>query len=208
MTPRNVKSGSEAGVTLVETLVALFVIAIMATAGAIMTSQTIRGARAVETRGAAATEVSAALGILSADLAAYAGRPSQDASLADPASLFEGYPPRHDGRLFVFVRNGWANPSEEARSDMQRVEYLYSGGTLIRRSWASPDPGPATPSVDQTLLEGIERIEIQFGRSDVWRSQWTVLSAGSDAAPQKAEITLTFGKDDVLTARYLIGGGT
>jgi general secretion pathway protein J len=200
-------NGAQAGVTLIETLVALFVIALMATAGAIMTSQTIRGARAVEMRGAAASEVSAALATLSADLAAYAGRASQDASVTEAATLFEGFAPRHDGRLLVFVRNGWPNPAGDARSDLQRVEYIFSGGALIRRSWASPDPGPATRSVDQILLDGIERIEMQFGRGDIWRSEWVTLLTDDDGTPQKAELTLVFSKDDMLTARYLIGGG-
>lgn len=207
MTTSPSRRSPQAGVTLIETLVALFVIALMAAAGAIMTSQTIRGARAVETRGAAATEIAAALSTLSADLAAYAGRASQDETLATPASLFEGFPPRHDGRLLVFVRNGWANPGDNRRSHLQRVEYLYSAGRLVRRSWASPDPGPGTPSVDQTLLEGLERIDMRFGRGDVWRSEWVALAGTAEPAPQKAELRLTFSKDNVLTARYLIGGG-
>lgn len=204
----NPRRPSESGVTLIETLIALFVIALMASAGAVMTSQTLRGARMVETRGAESGALAIALNTLSADLAAYTGRLSQDAALNEPATTFAGHGPRADGRLMVFVRNGWANPSGAARSDLQRVEYRFENGALIRRSWFAPDPGPATSVVDETLLSGLAGLEARFGRADTWRSEW--LADGSDAvaAPQKAELTLTFAEGDVLTVRYLIGAGT
>lgn len=198
---------SQAGVTLVETLIALFVIALMAAAGAVMTNQSLRGARAVETRGDAASEMSIALGILSADLAAYTGRPSGDAASTDGPLAFSGHPPRHDGRLMVFVRNGWDNPLGEIRSDLQRVEYLFSNGALIRRSWAAPDPVAATPMVEETLLTGLQSVEARFGRAETWQDDWRVTGAGDDPAPQKVELTFTFAPDDTLTARYLIGAG-
>ena len=199
---------AEAGVTLVETLVALFVIALMATAGAVMTNQSLRGARAVETRGAAAAELSTALSLISADLAAYADRSSQDASGAEPPNAFEGYAPRHDGRLMIFVRNGWENPAGDVRGDLQRVEYLFRDGALIRRSWQAPDPGPNTDFVDQTLLSGIQKIDAQFGRADEWQSEWGAAISASRAAPQKVELKISFSPDDIITARYLIGAGT
>ncbi|MEQ9505760.1 MAG: type II secretion system minor pseudopilin GspJ [Hyphomonas sp.] len=197
----------QSGVTLVETLVALFVIALMTSAGAVMTSQSLRGARAVEARGDAAAEISIALGMLSSDLAAYAGRASQDASLTDPAYAFAGYAPRHDGRILVFVRNGWANPIGDTRSDLQRVEYRFQNGSLIRRSWSSPDPALGTPMVEQVLLSGLEDLDVRFGRQESWSSEWLATGTDAEPPPQKVELTLTFSREDQLTARYLIGAG-
>jgi len=199
---------SESGMTLVETLIALFVIALMATAGAVMTGQTLRGARVLETRGAASGELATALNTLSADLAAYTGRLSQDGALSEPATAFAGHAPRADGRLMLFVRNGWSNPGGAARSDLQRVEYRLEGGALIRRSWFAPDPGPATPSVDETLLSGLAGLDARFGQADAWRSDWLSEGGEISPAPQKVELTLTFAEGDVLTVRYLLGAGT
>ena len=106
MTKSNPKPSFESGVTLVETLIALFVISMIAVAGAVMTRQALAGAQAVETRGAESNQLATALAMLSSDLGAFTGRASQDSTLADPATAFEGYAPRHDGRLMVFVRNG------------------------------------------------------------------------------------------------------
>lgn len=201
-------SYKESGVTLVETLVALFVIALMASAGAVMTTQSLTGARAVETRGDKAAALSIALNMISADLGAAMTRASQDGGGSAPPFVFEGYAPRHDGRIMVFVRNGWPNPAQEERSDLQRVEYLFQSGSLIRRSWAAADPAPSTPSVDQVLLVGIEKLEARFGRQDTWQSEWLVPAADAAALPQKAELVLTFSKDDTLSARFLIGAGS
>ncbi len=208
MSQRPAAPSAESGVTLVETLVALFVIALMASAGAVMTNQALRGARAVESRGNAAAEISIALGTLSADLAAYANRPSQDASLTDQASAFAGHAPRHDGRIMAFVRNGWANPAGEGRGDLQRVEYLFRNGALVRRSWSAPDPGAGTPMVEDVLLSGLEDVDARFGRSENWTSEWLVTGKNSEPTPQKVELTLTFSRDDRLTARYLLGAGS
>lgn len=201
------RASLQSGVTLVETLVSLFVIALMASAGAIMTSQSLRGARAVETRGDEAAEVSIALGMVSADLAAYTARASQDASATEPAYAFAGHAPSHDGRIMVFVRNGWANPTGDARSDLQRVEYIFRNGALVRKSWAAPDPGAGTPVSEEVLLTGLEDLDARFGRADNWTSEWLVTADSSQPSPQKVELTLSFARDDQLTARYLIGAG-
>lgn len=200
--------GPQSGVSLIETVVALFVIALMATAGAVMTNQSLRGARAVETRGDAAAELSTALSTISGDLGAFIPRMSQDPSLSEPAAMFAGYAPRHDGRIMVFVRNGWPNPKGDPRSDLQRVEYIFQNSSLIRRSWAAADPGPTTQSVDEILIDGIEKIEARFGRADTWRTEWVVNGGESGTLPQKVEFKITFSDSDSLTTRYLIGAGT
>lgn len=207
MTTRRKARCSESGVTLMETLVALFVIAMMAAAGAVMTSQSLRGARNVESRGAAVSELSVALGLIGSDLAAYTGRTSQDSALSEPALAFAGHAPRFDGRLMVFVRNGWDNPGGALRSDLQRVEYRFEDGVLIRRSWAAPDPAPATPAIDEPLLSGLQRVDARFGREDTWAGEWLSANDGVQAPPQKVELTFTFAPGDTLVARYLIGAG-
>lgn len=195
------------GVTLIETLVALFVIALMATAGAIMTGQSLRGARAVEERGASATDLSIATGMITNDLAAFVARSSQDPDLIEPPALFEGYAPRRDGRVMVFVRNGWSNPSDAARGDLQRVEYQFSEGQLVRRSRATADPSPGTAMAEMVLAEGVTDLDVRFGRGDTWQSEWIVLPGRGTPLPQKAEFILTFAAGDKLTFRVLVGGG-
>lgn len=195
------------GVTLIETLIALFVIALMATVGAVMTGQSLRGANAVEAKGDASTDLSIALGMIRDDLAAHVPRASQDPGLIDTPALFEGYAPRHDGKVMALVRNGWVNPAGETRSGMQRVEYQLSGGKLVRRSWAAADPAPGSRSAEIILLEGLSSLEVRFGRGDTWSSEWANISGADLPLPQKAEFTLTFTDGDELKVRVLVGNG-
>lgn len=199
---------SQAGITLVETLIALFLVALMATSGAVMLSQTMRGARQIDDRSQETQALEIALAMIREDLAAFADRPSRSDGSQDPASRFEGYPVRFDGRILLLVRNGWSNPEGQARrGDLQRVEYLFEDGALIRRSWAAPDAGPGTPVAEQRLIEGLDSLAVRYGRQSVWRDDWLVLASDTSAElPDKVELSLRFAPDDTLTARFRLGG--
>jgi general secretion pathway protein J len=197
----------ESGVTLIETLVALFVIAIMATAGAIMTSQAVRGARVVEAKGGKSTDLSIAAGMIRDDLAAIVLRPSQDEGQLEPPALFEGFAPRHDGRVMAFVRNGWANPAGEARGDLQRVEYRYAGGALVRQSWSTPDPVRGSAVAETVVIDGVSSLSVRYARGDRWLTEWVSLAGGNVPMPQKAELTFRFAPEEELTLLVLVGDG-
>ncbi|MFN3312251.1 MAG: type II secretion system minor pseudopilin GspJ [Hyphomonas sp.] len=198
----------DAGMTLLETLISLFLIALIATAGSGMLIQALRGARLVDERGADAREIDSALALIRNDLEAFTGRPARTGLASEGDTVFDGRGPVSGGRIFSFVRNGWADPGNlSGRSDLQLVEYAYERGTLIRRSWRSPDPGPATPVVEQRLLEGLEGLEVRYGRTRSWRGNW-IAEGGDDEAealPDKVELTFRFAPDDELIARFRLG---
>lgn len=200
------RASAQLGISLMETLIALFVIALLATAGGVMLTQSLRGTRMIEDRGDHARELQTALAVLRDDFAAFVDRPSRADTGADLPTRFEGQPIRFDGRIVTFVRNGWANPGDAPRSDLQRVEYRFDNGTLIRRSWGSPDAGPGTAIAEQILLAGLEDISVQYGREQSWRNDWIVPAATADAPfPDKIQLIFTFGEGDTLTAKFRIG---
>ncbi|MFN4023660.1 MAG: type II secretion system minor pseudopilin GspJ [Hyphomonas sp.] len=203
----NAHRSGEAGITLVETLIALFLIALMATSGAVMLTQTMRGARQVDDRSQDARALEIALAMIREDLAAFADRPSRTDGSQDPPTRFEGYPVRFDGRILLLVRNGWSNPEGRAqRGDLQRVEYLYQDGALIRRSWHAPDAGPGTPVSQQRLIEGLDGVAVRYGRQNVWQNDWIVAATDNNAQlPDRVEFTMRFSPDDALTARFRLG---
>lgn len=197
---------SESGISLMETLIALFVVALLASAGGVMLTQSLRGTRMIDERGNDYRELQTALTVLRDDFAAFVDRPSRSDASADPPTRFEGYPVRFDGRIVTFVRNGWANPADQPRGDLQRVEYRFDNGALIRRSWSSPDAGPGTAIADQILLSGLEDISVRYGREESWRPDWIVLGSATDASfPDKIQMAFNFGEDDTLTAKFRIG---
>ena len=67
---------TDAGFTLIETLVALGVTAMLATAGTLMMLQTLQGSRAIDTRMEQVRQLEAANGLLRADFSEMTKRPA------------------------------------------------------------------------------------------------------------------------------------
>lgn len=197
----------ESGMTLLETLISLFLIAVIATAGSGMLIQALRGARVVEERGADAREIEAALAMIRHDLEAFTGRAARTGIPSEDGKVFDGRASGSSGRLFSFVRNGWADPGGvSARSDLQRVEYAFEQGALIRRSWRAPDTAPGTPVSELRLLEGLEGLGVRYGRVSAWRGDWvTGNNTDTDRFPDKLELSFRFAREDELTARFRLG---
>ena len=189
-----------------ETLIALFVVALLATAGGIMLTQSLRSTRMIEERGADATELQTAMSVLRDDFAAFAARPSLAAATSDLPTRFEGRPVRADSQIIAFVRNGWSNPGDQLRSDLQRMEYRFDNGSLIRRSWSAPDAAPGTPISDQVLLTGVNDISVRYGWEETWKAEWIVAAETTDTMfPDKVELIFTFGEGDTLKAMFRLG---
>ncbi len=196
----------EAGLTLVEMMIALFIVAIVTTGGSMLLTQTLRGTKAVATRAEELEGLQTALSRLRDDLRAITPRTTADPAGAMLPSVFEGYNYGPDGRIALFTRNGWSNPgSLMPRGDLQRVEYRFDDGTLWRRSWSYPDAAPATRFVEEPLISGLARVSADFGRGDVWRPEWIVRAQSGEPAPSKMRLTLTFGDADALTAEFWLG---
>lgn len=197
----------QSGISLMETMIALFVVALLATAGGIMLTQTLRGTRLIEERGAAATQTQSALSILRDDFSSFVDRASRTDGTSELPSRFYGQPVRSADRIVTFVRNGWPNPGNLPRSDLQRLEYRFEEGALIRRSWNSPDTAPDTAVSDQVLLTGIDAISVRYGREQTWKTDWIVPAGATEAEfPDKVELTFTFGEEDTLRAVFRLGG--
>lgn len=196
----------DAGISLMETLIALFVVALLVTAGGIMLTQTLRGTRLVEDRGNSARGMQTALSIIRDDLASFVDRPSRSENTSSIPARFEGWATRGDGRIVTFIRNGWANPSGLPRGDLQKVEYRLDDGALVRRSWAAPDTTSGTPASEQILITGLEGMSVRYGLEQAWRSEWIVPASSPEApVPSKLEFQFIFEGEDVLTARFRIG---
>ncbi len=194
------------GISLLETLVALFLIAMLTTSGAVLLTQAVRASYAVETKAASYDEIRLAHATLRDDLAALTRRAVQPQGEPAPARVFEGFSGQPETRLFSFVRNGWTNPGGLLpRSDLQRLEYRLEDASLIRRSWSHVDTVPGTPHVDEVILSGVERIEARFGREQVWLPEWVVETGSELELPDKVELTVYFTPEDRLRLVFLTG---
>lgn len=197
-------ASSLAGFTLVETLVALAVTAILATSGTLLMLQTLRGSEVVNQRVANARTLEATNGLMRADFNRVTRRASRGADDLSPPQGFVGASLRGDGEMFRFVRGGWTDPSEtSARSELQLVSYRLENGALVRTAWLRPDPVPGTPRVERIMLDGIVDVDVRYRKSGKWESVWPGNIDGNH--PDYVELNIGFGDADNLKLAYSIG---
>lgn len=161
------------GFTLVEVLVATFVMALLATLGIALLSDTMRSRDRLEGLIEEVQSLELARTIIARDLSQLAPRRARDAFGTHAPSQFEGGNDLSGQRLMAFVRNGHDPLDERAvTSRLQYVEYRLEQGRLIRRSRTLVDPYSDTPHLDRVLLSGIEDLDVRFlalaGWGDVW----------------------------------------
>jgi len=195
---------ASAGFTLVETLVALAVTAMLATSGTMLMLQTLQGSEAVDERMASARELIATNGLMRADFNLVTKRASRGADGFTPPLGFTGGTPRGDGDLMRFVRAGWSDPTgTDLRSDLQLVSYRFEDGAVIRTAWLRPDPVPDTPRVERVMVEGVIDLNIRFRKAGKWEDVWPGTVDG--AHPDFVELVLSFSTEDQLTLAYSVG---
>lgn len=195
---------SDAGFTLVETLVALGITAMMATAGTLMMLQTLQGSRAIDDRMEQVRQLEAANGLLRSDFSEMTRRASSAPDSFRPATGFFGRRADATGELVSFVRTGWNDPrSQSDRSELQRVTYELVDGQFIRKAWLRPDPVGTTPMVERVLLDGIEALSIRYRQRGVWFDEWPADASGKH--PDMIQLDLNFADNDQLQLMYMIG---
>lgn len=165
------------GFTLIEVLVAVFLLAVLS-AFAYETLNYVRRSREVtdvafeRVRG-----LELALHTLVTDFQQLEPRPVRDllgqsalpAILADPRTT----------NLVTLTRGGWPNPAGLPRGTLQRVNYRLDNGTLIREYQTVLDATLANAPVKRELLKDVVKITIRYLDSTrVWQDQWPPLASG------------------------------
>ncbi|MEP3890811.1 MAG: type II secretion system minor pseudopilin GspJ [Hellea sp.] len=143
----------EAGFTLVEVLISLFIFALITAGTMTAMTQSLQGKDRLAASMEELNQLNAARAIMRADFSALTLRTSRD-----ELGGINPYVLTTDGEaLLSFTRRGKQNPSGlEKRGDLERVEYHFEDGALIRRSYAHENPAQAALSFDRVLLDDLQ----------------------------------------------------
>lgn len=185
---------SDAGFTLVEALVSLFIFALVAGGGVAMLAQSVSAQREIGTAHEALRALQTTRAILDADLAQIAPRSVRLANdLHAPIVVGDA-----DGAALTFVR---AAPVSDVRmlsaNRLVRVRYVIEGDRLLRR--LSSVSGPEGGGEERVLLSGAGDLRFSFFDGVQWVESW----AAAGAPPPRA-VALTarlprYGEVRVLT---------
>lgn len=199
---------NQAGFTLAETLVALFVLALVSSAGAALLMGATTTSQQIKEQEASARQLDVAQSLIRKDIAALSRRAIRPADGFSPAGNLFGEAPRGEEPFLQFVRNGWLNPGlMDARSNFQAVRYYLRDGAIVREASLRPDATIGTPVSSKVLFENVETVELGFlrggQRSDFWRGD-----AGQSLGnlPDLIELTFVFENGTRLTLAALCGG--
>ena len=149
---------SQRGFTLIEVLVSLFIFSIISIGATTALTQSLKTKEQLASVMDELNEINIARTIIKNDMSAITLRASRD-ELGDkrPYSVFSD-----STVLLSFTRRGLENPGGlEKRGDLERVNYVFEEGSLIRISYEHENPGQMPNTYRLVLLKNIEDIKIK-----------------------------------------------
>lgn len=159
-----------AGFTLLELLVSLAIFALLATMAYSALNTVLNARKEVEQRAARLTELQTAFMVMQRDIEEAVARPVRD-DLGDEQAALKGG--GVGTGVLTLTRTGWRNPLGVARSDLQRVDYVFSKQQLLRESWSTLDRGPGNEPYVEILIDGVSAVELRFmGQDRQWVGYW------------------------------------
>jgi len=172
-----------AGFTLLELLVSLAIFALLATMAYSALNTVLNARKEVEQRAARLTELQTAFMVMERDIEEAVARPVRD-DLGDEQAALKGG--GVGTGVLTLTRTGWRNPLGVARSDLQRVDYVFNKQQLLRASWSTLDRGPGNEPYAEVLIDGVSAVDVRFmGQDRQWVGYWPP-DSGSNAQNQDA----------------------
>lgn len=201
-------NSSQAGFSLIETLVAVFVVALLSAGAGIMLTQTVQAGKQVSAKSDILSEMQIANALLRDDIGSVTRRASVSAEAFELPQVFVGNSADAEDEILVFSRHGWSSaPSGEMRSDLQRISYRLEDGKLIRKAWLRPDADRQTPTVERVIFDGITDLQIRYAKDGFWDREWRprIEEEQQVMLPDAIEVICEFQSGDVLRQVFATG---
>ena len=190
---------SDSGFSLIEILVALFILSIISIGGTSVVLRMVSSKTAMEAQSVTMVDLARVHARLRDDLAQWVPRRFESRPGLDPTSDFLGGGIGDSQMLFAFARDGRTNPGlAESRSGLFAVRYRFDGDALVRETRPFVDALYSTDTVEETLLEGASDIYVEFWQAPQWLPQWRSTPDTGTGAPAAVRVTIDFGPDDSI----------
>ncbi len=148
-----------AGFTLIEILIAMFIFAIIMTIIISGFSMVLRSNEKIRAHHQRLSEIQRAVTIIARDFSQIVPRSIVDNDGTQISCLIID----NEARQYEFTRGGYVNPFAVAkRSTLLRLAYLFDHNTIIRRVWPVLDRAPSTIYSDNPLLLGVQDFQVQM----------------------------------------------
>ena len=199
----------QAGVTLLELLVALSIFVLIGVAAYTALFSVLDARAATERQSERLAAVQYAVGALADDLRQVVDRPVRSIQPGERGPLVAQ--PGSDV-LFRVTRGGWPNPAGLPRSTLARVQWSLADDRL-ERSWrARPDALAVVEPTRRVLLRDVEAVRLRFlpeRGADDWTDRWPPLNVppGGVGLPRAVEVTLELADWGEITRLFELPAG-
>lgn len=185
------------GFTLVETLIALAVFAIIAGASTGILSTALKSGDANAATSRSMAKLSFARSIMRDDFLQIVPRPVRDPFGRQTQSSFEGGFVRDRITIARLARRGRVNPGgRQPRGGVQHVQYLFDDNKIIRRTYPVIDPTPDTEPYDQILFDDVEGVTVRFLINGQWQSVFEASNSPTADLPSAISLFIKGSKGD------------
>ncbi len=201
------KSKSDSGFSLVETLIATFIFAIISAMAVALISNYQTSRLGLQSADERLAQLQTARAVMRDDFFSVVNRPVRD-QFGAMLSAFEGGQHMGDGIKLRLVRGGDAGAKLNGTvSQVKRIDYMLIDGNLTRRTYVRPDTVPGGRYTDQRLLEGVEAAELRYASDGIWSDEWGT-NAAISPVPRLAELSLRFLGGQEMRMTFVVGAPT
>ena len=208
---------AQIGVTLPEVMISLLIFALIASASVYALRLGVDSREQLGVADSRLKNLQIARTLIKEDMAQIVPRQVRDeyggvssAAFAGGQTVFAGRVEDDEKILVAFTRGGWLNPrASSPRSALQRVEYIFKGNTVVRRTRVYLDEAPNTEFAERVLFDGVEDARAEFligefrGELD-WGDVWPTTDQTS-GAPRAIAIIVDRGEETPLRQLFWIG---
>jgi general secretion pathway protein J len=205
------RAGSQAGMTLLELIVAMAIFALVATAGYTALQQGIQVQERLQASRTFWQRLDTVMGLMATDL----GQARDLAPRGSTRAWSRAFQGREvpgsggEGRLFRLIRGGHTAFRDGPISPYLRVAYRVRETTLYRVSWPRLDAPDGLEGREVALMGGIQRVSARYlGGGNQWTDRWPPPAGGQadfPALPRAVEVSLRFEDHGTFRRRFHVG---
>jgi general secretion pathway protein J len=192
------KTRQQSGFTLVETLIALSIFALIALGGVGLLNITLTSQERLD----AAAEGSRTLQRMQAILRADFGQMVERQSRSSDGGWSRQAGQDANGTVLEFARLGRLADPEAPTGQLEKVRYWISGGALLRSAYGHADGAEAGRAI--TLLPQVTGARVRVFRAGRWARLEAARMTG--ALPQGVELQLNHERLGEVTVRFVTPG--
>lgn len=196
----------EAGFSLTEMLVALFILSIIAASSTALMSRSVSLQRDFETDAGREGQFQRAHALIRDDLTTMTRTVVQPADIRVPPHVFLGGEGRSDGPFLSLARSAVVPGAASAAAGRESaVVFVREGDSIVRRVWLSTSPEQSEADFSRVLFSGVTDFRVEYGGDGGdWVREWSAALPEADL-PRRLRMRVTFRDGRRYEIQFMAG---